>query len=831
MSDCIYNFRAVEKKWTTVFSQYRASDSEILLTPDKKYYVLVMLPYPSGSLHMGHIRNYSIGDVLARYKKMCGHTVIYPMGWDSFGMPAENAALQIGCDPKLWTKENITSMREQLKCFGFMYDWQREVSTCSEKYYSQEQKIFLDMFHHNLIYRKKAYVNWDPVDQTVLANEQVIDGKGWRSGACVEKKVLEQWSIRITNYAEELLNGLKDLESHWPSKVLKMQENWIGKSEGATVHFRIADSEDVISVFTTRPDTLFGASFIAISPDHAISLRLAKENAEVSNFIDMCRKLPTNEEALAKADKEGYKTSLEVSDFLHEGRKLPVYIANFVLMDYGTGAIFGCPAHDDRDFAFATKYELPIKSVIKSDDELPYVGDGTLINSEFLNGMNISTAKIAMIEHLERIGVGERKTTYKLRDWLISRQRYWGCPIPIVHCKKCGMVPADLPVLLPDDIKIDGNGNPLEKHQTWKHVKCPKCGEDSVRDTDTLDTFFESSWYFLRYLCRDCNDPIDSKIAKVAMPVDICIGGVEHAVLHLLYARFFMLALRDMGYMKASVPFAKLLAQGMVCHKSYKNSEGIWVQPDEVSRNHDGSMIDRNGLEVYEYSMEKMSKSKKNIVNPQSIVDSHGVDATRLFIVSDTPPEKDFDWNTDALDGSWRFLNRVWKTFNLIFGESTKYHGSDDALFKVSNIFIKRISEMYELVSLNKAVALIHEFFNAIEDRLKTESHESLKFAFKSFIKVISPITPYICYEMWDIIGESPNRMCWPEVDESLATVNEITIAIQINGKLRGTFSTEKDTNEDVLKNKAMELLANTLQKSSIKKVIVVVNRVVNIVI
>ncbi|MDR0640493.1 MAG: leucine--tRNA ligase [Holosporales bacterium] len=836
MSKSVYDFKVIEKKWSGVFSSYCISNSQIINNAEKKYYVLEMLPYPSGKLHMGHIRNYTIGDVLARYKAMAGFSVIHPMGWDSFGMPAENAALKSGGHPRIWTEFNIETMKEQLKTFGFMYDWPREISTCSRAYYAQEQKLFLDLLKRGLIYRKKAYVNWDPVDNTVLANEQVIDGRGWRSGAIIEKKLLEQWFVRITDYAEDLLSGLKDYEGNWPDKVLKMQENWIGRSEGATINFKITDSDDVIPIYTTRPDTLFGASFVAISPDHEISLKLAKNNSEITNFLSECKKIATNEEALAKAEKEGFKTHLEVDHFLVPGKTLPVYIANFVLIDYGTGAIFGCPAHDDRDFAFATKYNLPILQIIKPTEggtELPYAGDGILVNSGFFDGLTTQEAKAAMIDHIEKIGIGTRQVNYKLRDWLISRQRYWGCPIPIIHCPKCGMVPSELTIFLPDDIEIDGSGNPLEKHPTWKHVKCLRCGGDALRDTDTLDTFFESSWYYLRYLCPDFDDPIEKEIESAAMPVDICIGGIEHAVLHLLYARFFMLALRDMGYVKAKIPFVKILAQGMVYHKSYKNSEGEWIQPDEIETSPDGKMFDKSGKEVFEFSMEKMSKSKKNTINPQSIIESYGVDAARLFIVSDSPPEKDFDWNTDALEGSWRFLNRVWKTFNEIFGEDSKASGNEKSLIKTTHVALKKIANSYETVSLNKSVAFIREFFNAIEDGLTSESIESLRFAFKNFIKAISPITPHICHEMWKATGETPSILqesAWPEISEALATVNEITIAVQVNGKLRGTFETEKGTDETALIQRAREILGSYIDESTIKKIVAVKDRVVNVV-
>ncbi|MDR0942155.1 MAG: leucine--tRNA ligase [Holosporales bacterium] len=834
MSSNTYNFQSLQEKRGDSFSRYSVSNEELKKNKDKICYVLEMLPYPSGKLHMGHVRNYTIGDIVSRYKKMRGFKVIHPMGWDSFGMPAENAARQEGGHPKTWTNNNIKNMKSQLTSLGYMYDWPREISACSEEYYSQEQKIFLDLYKRGLVYRKKSYVNWDPVDQTVLANEQVIDGKGWRSGAVVEKKMLEQWSVKITDYAEELLKGLKDLEGLWPEKVLKMQENWIGKSEGASVDFEIVETNEKITVFTTRPDTLFGASFIAISPDHEISRKLARNNKEIADFIEECRKTATIEESVEKAEKKGIFTMFHAKHFVN-GKTLPVYIANFVLMDYGAGAVFGCPAHDERDFEFAKKYDLPIISVIDSESgELPYVGDGKHINSDFLNGMNIAEAKESMINRLEKIGMGKRKTTYRLRDWLISRQRYWGCPIPIVRCPKCGDVPAELPVLLPEDVVFDGKGNPLENHPTWKYAKCPVCGNDAVRETDTLDTFFESSWYFLRYLDPHNNAPINKEIADISMPVDLYIGGIEHAVLHLLYARFFMLVLRDMGYVSGKIPFKSLLTQGMVCHKSYKNSDGDWVYPDDIKKTPDGKMVDKTGKEVFECSFEKMSKSKKNVVSPEKIIESHGADAVRLFIVSDTPPEKDFDWNTDALDGAWRFLNRVWKIFNKVQLKVRNNEKGGDSLIKTTHRYLKRISESYETISLNKSVALIRELFNEIEEKFESESADSLNFAFCSFIKVLSPITPYICCEMREIMGNARpiiDDEAWPKIDETLAAVDVATIAVQVNGKLRGTFEIEKDSDESKVKERAFELLGDSLDRASVKKVIVVQNRIANIVI
>ncbi|MDR3224661.1 MAG: leucine--tRNA ligase [Holosporales bacterium] len=832
MSDSIYNFRAVQKKWTDRFSKYSISNEELRKNKDRIFYVLEMLPYPSGKLHMGHARNYTIGDIVARHKKMLGFSVIHPMGWDAFGMPAENAAMKEGGHPKIWTNDNIQSMKEQLISFGYMYDWPREVSTCSEEYYSQEQKIFLDLYKLGLVYQKESYVNWDPVDKTVLANEQVIDGRGWRSGAVVEKRLLEQWSIKITDYAEKLLQGLKDLETHWPDKVLKMQENWIGKSQGALVNFDITTRNEKIPVFTTRPDTLFGASFLAISPDHDVAKELAKTRSDVAEFIDECGKTATTEELIEKMEKKGIFTGLFVKHPLKSEETLPIYIANFVLIDYGTGAVFGCPAHDERDFDFATKYNLKINRVVEGG-ELPYVDDGRHVNSEFLDGMMTAEAKACMIDYIEKNRLGERKITYRLRDWLVSRQRYWGCPIPIVHCPSCGNVPAELPVLLPDDVTFGGNGNPLENHPTWKHVKCPKCGMDAVRETDTLDTFFESSWYFLRYLDARCNDPINKEIADMTTPVDLYIGGVEHAVLHLLYARFFMLVLRDMGYVSEVMPFKSLLTQGMVCHKSYKNSGGEWVYPDDIVKTADGRMIDKDGREVFECSFEKMSKSKKNAISPEKIVESHGVDAVRLFIVSDTPPEKDLDWNTDALDGAWRFLNRVWKVFNKVLERIGHRTDGANTLIKTTHTYLKKITYSYENIALNKSVALIRELFNEIEDKINSESSGAVEFAFKSFVKAVYPVTPFICHEMWEILGGSSDIIDekWPDIDEKLATADVVTIAIQINGKLKNTFEAEKDLDAELLKKMALDILGNAIQPNAIDKVIVVQNRVVNFVV
>ncbi len=835
MSENIYNFKLAQSRWAKDLGNYSVSNDRLLQNVSKKYYVLSMLPYPSGNLHMGHIRNYTIGDVVARVKRMQGYTVIQPMGFDSFGMPAENAAIKSGVNPRAWTEKNIQDMTNQLQAMGYAYDWNRAVSTHSTEYYAQEQKIFLKFFEMGLAYRKQSYVNWDSVDCTVLANEQVIDGKGWRSGAKVEKKLLEQWSIKITQYAEELLDGLNELKGHWPEKVLKMQENWIGKSQGAIIYFKVSGTADVIEVYSTRPDTLFGASFVAISPDHPIAQRLAKENSEISEFIAECKQHGTTEAELEKGEKKGFNTGIKVEHPVIPGKTLPVYIANFVLMDYGTGAVFACPAHDERDYEFAKKYNLPIIPVIEHNGEFPYTEDGLHINSEFLNGLNVADAKAEIIDYLEEHKLGRRKITYRLRDWLVSRQRYWGCPIPIIHCDNCGLVPAKLPVLLPEDINFkDLRCNPLEKHPTWKYTKCPKCGQDALRDTDTLDTFFESSWYFLRYLDVHNSEPVNQEVVDAVLPVDICIGGVEHAVLHLLYARFFMLALRDAGYITKSIPFENLLCQGMVCHKSYKNENGDWVLPNDVERDADGQLVDNNGLKVTEYPSEKMSKSKKNVISPEEIITTYGVDALRLFILSDTPPEKDFDWNTSALEGSWRFLNRIWKVFNQIQKKVQENNiNGDTSLNKITHMYLKRITEEYKTISLNKAIALARELFNKIDDNINTSEIKALMFAFETFLKVFSPVTPFLCQEVWDILhpGKFIQDEEWSKYDEKLTSRSEVTMAIQVNGKLRGTISVPRNTENLELEQLAIEVIKNKITQNTIQKIIVVPNKVVNIVI
>ncbi len=832
-----YPFRHIESKWQEYWEKnktYKVND----LSDKPKAYVLEMLPYPSGHLHMGHVRNYAIGDAIARFKAALGFNVLHPMGWDAFGLPAENAAMQNKSHPEKWTLENISEMRKQLKRLGFSYDWDREVATCLPDYYGHEQKIFLDFYNKGLLYRKESWVNWDPVENTVLANEQVVNGKGWRSGATIERKKLNQWSIKITDYAQELLDDLKKLEKGWPEKVVKMQENWIGKSEGCLVQFKVVDQNDVIEIFTTCPETLYGAAFCAVAPTHPISEKLAKTNPALASFIAECQKMVTTEEAMGTVDKKGIDTGLKVQHPLQKDLTLPVYVANFVLMEYGTGAVFGCPAHDERDFEFATKYSLPIKQVVQTDEKLPYMGEGTLINSDFLDGLNRKDGFEKAVKRLEEINLGKRQTTFRLRDWSVSRQRYWGCPIPIIHCLQCGAVPVpenQLPVLLPKDATFDKPGNPLDHHPTWKHVDCPKCGTKAQRETDTLDTFFESSWYFLRYCCPTASTPIDRDICEKWMPVDQYIGGIEHAVLHLLYARFFIKAMRDCGYLKLDEPFANLLTQGMVCHETYQDENGDWLYPYEVEKNNKGQYIHHTtGKPITVGRSEKMSKSKRNSVDPYQIIDTYGADVARLFTLSDTPPDRDFDWNTEALDGSWRYVNKIWRLVEDCLELIEKKSGNDETLRKKAHQYLEKLTDAYEKSTFNKALAFNRELARHIEENAKTSSADALKEVLSILIHSLSPITPHICHELWDKLypGQILSHQSWPKVDQSLAAIDEITIAVQINGKLRGSFTTVPNANKEILEKTALALphVVATLAGNEPKRIIIVPNRIVNIV-
>jgi leucyl-tRNA synthetase len=842
-----YAFREVEKKW-----QRHWHESQVFKTKNlegrPKAYILEMFPYPSGKLHMGHVRNYSIGDAIARYKMALGYNVLHPMGWDSFGLPAENAAVQNKTCPDKWTDENIAAMKQQLNALGFSYDWDCEVTTCKPSYYGFEQKIFLDFYKKGLATRKESWVNWDPVDQSVLANEQVINGRGWRSGAPVEKRKLIQWSLQITKYAEELLQDLSALTG-WPEKVIRMQENWIGKSEGAFLSFSIVDRQDHLDVFTTRPETLFGASFCAIAPVHPLAEEMAQSSPSLRKFIEDCQQTPTTEEAISTAEKKGFDTGLRVRHPFIKNHTLPVYVANFVLMDYGTGAIFACPAHDERDHEFATKYGLPIIQVINSEDgshdfnTAAYTGSGSLINSDFLNGMDVPTARSEAIAHLESLGVGRRQITYRLRDWCISRQRYWGCPIPIIYCESCGTVPvpeSDLPVVLPTDISFDKPGNPLDYHPTWKHVSCPSCGKAAVRETDTFDTFFESSWYFLRYCNPNFTSPIDPQACQEWMPVDWYVGGIEHAVLHLLYARFFTKALRDCGYISLNEPFKNLLTQGMVCHETYQDSQGKWLYPDEIKKSDTGEWVAvETGLPVTVGRSEKMSKSKKNLVDPQEIIDSYGADAARLFILSDTPPDRDFEWSEEGVEGAWRYINRLWRLYHDI-SSLTSREGTIEATLKIRKSIhqsIVKVEGAFEKNAFNKVIAFLRELTRTLEEGVQSDniSSNSLKEGLRVLITCFSPIIPHLACELISKMtdGESSTALIWPKADPTLAAVDEVTIAVQVNGKLRGSFNSFKDIDKESLEAAALALpgVIRDIGEKPIKRVVIIPNKIVNIVV
>lgn len=842
MSNDIYPFRSVEKKWQSTWDAQKTY--KIQRDPSKKKaYVLEMLPYPSGRIHMGHVRNYAIGDAIARYYRSLGYNVLHPMGWDAFGLPAENAAIQHKKSASEWTYNNIQEMKKQLLSLGFAYDWDREIATCHPSYYGHEQKLFLDFYKKGLIERKESWVNWDPEEQSVLANEQVINGRGWRSGALVEKKQLFQWFFKITNYADELLESLDTLDG-WPEKVVKMQQNWIGKSSGAIISFKVTDQNEEIKVYSSRPETLFGASFCAIAPDHPLATKWKEENSDLNAFVEECMRSPTTEEAVSTREKKGIFTGYYITHPFDDSVKLPIYVANFVLMDYGTGAIFGCPAHDERDYDFAMIYNLPILPVIKPEKETDsdfYDGDGNLINSSFLDGLSIADAKIKVIEELKKLGKGEKKETFRLRDWGISRQRYWGCPIPVIHCEKCGIVPCtedNLPIL-PENIDFSKSGNPLDNHPTWKHTTCTTCQGNAVRETDTLDTFFESCWYFLRYCSPRSDKPMDKDDIDYWLPVDCYVGGIEHAILHLLYARFFTKVLRDCGYVGIDEPFKNLLTQGMVCHQTYQDSvTKEWLYPSDTEKTDKGCVNTQTGNAVILGRSEKMSKSKKNLVDPQEIIESYGADAARLFILSDTPPDKDFDWNTDSIDGAWRYLNKIWRLKAVIDSYTSKATSSNSELEQKIHQTIAKCSEGYKTYALNKVVAFIREFSNTLETLIASQkiSKDMAVQAYKTILQLLNPLVPHITSEIWELLGSQSKLVDeeWPIADPMLAALNEVIIAVQVNGKMRGTFISPKDSLEKDLEANALTLptvLKELAEGKSVKRVIVVPNRIVNVII
>ena len=856
----------IDTKWQKIWEERKAFQVENNISKPK-YYVLEMLPYPSGKIHAGHLRNYAIGDVISRFMTRKGYNVLHPMGWDAFGLPAENAAIQNNSHPKTWTYSNIEHMKAQMKSLGLSYDWTREVASCDPDYYKHEQKFFLELLEKGLAYQKESLVNWDPVDQTVLANEQVEDGRGWRSGALVEKKSMTQWFLKITAYADELLEDLKSLEK-WPDSVKIMQENWIGKSQGAEVEFKVKGSDDSIRIYTTCPDTLFGASFIAVSYNHPIVSKVAKTPA-IEACIEKCLHQSTAAAEVETAEKEGVDTGLKVVHPFDSSIEVPVYIANFVLMDYGTGAVFGCPAHDLRDFEFDTKYNLPIKRVVISGssavipaeagtqflklntgsrvkpgmtdgggmtDELPYTGPGTIINSEFLDSLSTKDAKKAAIKKLEELDLGKGVTQYRLRDWGVSRQRYWGCPIPIIHCPTCGIVPEkeeNLPVTLPEDVTFDGRGNPLSHHPTWKDTKCPKCSADATRETDTFDTFFESSWYFARYTNNKASTMTDKAACKYWMPVDQYIGGVEHAILHLLYARFFTKAMNDTGHLDVREPFKALLTQGMVLHATYKDEDGNWVYPDDVTKNGDQMVHSTTGKKVFQGKVEKMSKSKLNVVDVETMIGIYGADTLRIMTLSDSPPEKELEWSNSGLDGCHRFVGRLSAMHeslkNIALANPEDHKGSK--LLKIIHDTIKYVTEDIQTFSLNKAVARCRELYNALAD---SDDLPLVKYGFNILLQLLNPFIPHITEELWSfehdqMLYETP----WPVHNEAYIVENTVTLAIQVNGKLRATHEFAKDASAEQIKADVVniEAVVRHIEGKEVKNIIVVPGKIVNIVV
>jgi len=849
-----YNIKRAEAHWQKVWRD-RGSFAVTEDAGKRKFYTLAMFPYPSGRLHMGHVRNYTLSDVVARFKRAQGFNVLNPMGWDAFGLPAENAAIENKTHPAAWTHQNISVMKGQMDMMGLAIDWDREVATCTPEYYRHEQKFFLDFLKAGLAYQKESFVNWDPVENTVLANEQVVDGCGWRSGAPVERRKLKQWFLKITDFADDLLSGLDTLPG-WPEKVRIMQENWIGKSQGLNFRFDIAPnatSADAkakdIEVFTTRPDTLFGASFVALSPDHPIAAALADKHAGVRDFIAECRRLGTSEAVLETAEKIGFDTGLEVIHPFMTDKKLRVFIANFVLMDYGTGAIFGCPAHDQRDFEFARKYALNIIPVVIPDGEdpksfaigdEPYTGPGKLYHSDFLNGLTSEDAKREAIARMEKLGKGKGTTQYRLRDWGISRQRYWGCPVPIVHCPSCGIVPVpekDLPVTLPEDVSFGQPGNPIAHHPTWKHTTCPECGGKAERETDTFDTFFESSWYQFRY-CDPKNEERGFDKDKVAYwaPVDQYIGGVEHAVMHLLYARFFTRALKKCGYLNFDEPFTALFTQGMVTHETYKDQNGKWLYPAEIEFSGNAVYKKADQCPVTVGRIEKMSKSKKNTVDPVEILETYGADAARLFILSDSPPERDLEWTESGIEGAWKYVNRVWRLIMMQDDAPAATGKADsDAMRRKIHKTIHEMTQDLERFHFNKSVARLRELSNALED-FTTQGGDAdvRREGIVAMIKLMAPMMPHLAEELWAHLGHATLVVDehWPQADESLLANDTVTIAIQVNGKLRATVQLPRDIEQSAAEKAAMNdpAVQKALEGKAPKKIIVVPNRIINVV-
>ena len=859
-----YNPRAAEPKWQKEWLSAKLFEADNASTKPK-YYVLEMFPYPSGRIHMGHVRNYTMGDVVARYKKARGFNVLHPMGWDAFGMPAENAAMQNKTHPKTWTYANIATMRSQLKSMGLAIDWSREFATCDVEYYHRQQMLFTDFLREGLVGRRVSKVNWDPEDQTVLANEQVIDGRGWRSGALVEQRELAQWVFKITDFADELNEALDSLDS-WPEKVRVMQKNWIGKSRGLDMRFALTSpvhGHDGISVYTTRPDTLAGASFIAIAPEHPLAKQLGQTNPALAEFNIDVRRIGTTEEALEKAEKRGFDTGLTVKHPLYDGKTLPVYVANFVLVEYGTGAIFGCPAHDQRDLDFARKYKLPVIDTFFALDDPKPVGDVAFVPAKteklrWVNqpaGLEIATGQEAIdatIDFMEARGLGTAKTQFRLRDWGISRQRYWGCPIPVIHCEVCGIVPVpkkDLPVVLPEDVTFDVPGNPLDRHPTWKHVNCPSCGKQARRETDTMDTFVDSSWYFARFTAPWQHEPTNVKAANHWLPVDQYIGGIEHAILHLLYSRFFARAMKITGYVNFVEPFKGLFTQGMVVHETYKGQSG-WVEPAKVRIEGEGATRRASLMETGETltigSIEKMSKSKKNVVDPDDIIASYGADTARWFMLSDSPPERDVIWTEFGVEGAHRFLQRVWRLVSEAapalrdVKPAPAFDGAAAEISRVAHKTLKAIADDIERLAFNKAVSRIYELVNALAqplteiDKADAATKAALRNAVDILLALIAPMMPHLAEECAVALGhtEMLASQPWPQFEPALTVDNEITMPVQINGKKRGDLTIARDTDQAGVEaaTLALDFVVKALDGKAPRKIIVVPMRIVNIV-
>ncbi|WP_018148805.1 leucine--tRNA ligase [Henriciella marina] len=847
-----YDPQAAEARWREAWADagiFKTKSPEEAKGQEKSY-VLEMFPYPSGKLHMGHVRNYAMGDVVARHRRALGHNVLHPMGWDAFGLPAENAAIERNVHPGEWTYQNIAAMRAQLQKLGLTLDWSREFATCDTAYYGEQQRLFLKLLEGNLAYRKASKVNWDPVDNTVLANEQVIDGKGWRTGAPVEQRELTQWFFKITAFADQLLEGLETLDN-WPEKVRLMQANWIGKSKGASVRW-VLDGEQPaefgkhIEVYTTRPDTLYGASFLALAPDHPITRALAENRPDIRDFIADAAKIGTSEEAIEKAPKLGVDLGLRVQHPFNPDWTIPVWTANFVLSGYGTGAIFGSPAGDQRDLDFARKYDLPVQPVVLPPEaseeshevtDTAYTGPGTIYNSDFLNGLSTDDAITAAIEKLEILGLGEGTVNYRLRDWGVSRQRYWGCPIPVVHCETCGTVPvseADLPVELPKDVSFDKPGNPLAHHPTWKKTNCPTCGGTATRETDTLDTFVDSSWYFARFAGVS-----DKEERAYWMPVDQYIGGVEHAVLHLLYARFISRALRDVGELDlpAGEPFLGLFTQGMVTHETYKSSDGKWVEPGDVERRDGGLFVKGSDLAVTAGPIEKMSKSRKNVVDPDAIIATFGADVARWFVLSDSPPERDVEWSQAGAEGAARFVQRVWSIFDGLDGtdQAPKDAGATP-LLRFSHRAAAEINKAISEFRLNAAIALCHDWVNTLKkaEGSGEETVASRRESARFLAICLTPFMPHLAEECWKTLGEEGfiSDAPWPTSDPALMIENTITLPIQVNGKRRGEIEVARDASKEDIEGQALNSpeIAGFIDGLDIKKIIVVPGRIVNIV-